>query len=64
MKIKELIEYLNTLDKDARIFLQYDSFMWYDLEPEWIEHINEDDAGYIEAKELGVSVNDYKIELS
>ena len=64
MKIKELIEYLNTLDKDARIFLQYDSFMWYNLEPECIEHIDEKDTGYREAKGLGVSVNDYKIEMS
>lgn len=64
MKIKELIEYLNTLDKEARIFLQYDSFMWYDLEPEWIEHVDDDDMGFREAKELGVSVKDYKIEMS
>jgi hypothetical protein len=64
MKIKELIEYLNTLDKEARIFLQYDSYMWYDLEPECIEHVDDDDIRFREAKELGVSVKDYKIEMS
>lgn len=63
MKIKDLIKYLETLDKEARVFLQYDSFMWYDLKPEDIEYINEHDTGYREAKELGVSVNDYKIEM-
>lgn len=64
MKIKELIEYLKTLDQEARIFLQYDSFMWYDLEPDRIEHVDRDDAKYREARELGATIKDFKIELS
>ena len=64
MKIKELIEYLKTLDQEARIFLQYDSFMWHDLEPDCIEHVDRDDAKYREARELGATIKDFKIELS
>lgn len=64
MKIKDLIKYLETLDKEARVFLQYNSFMWYDLKPEDIERPDADDLKYFkEAKELGVKETDYKIEM-
>lgn len=63
MTVRETIEYLKTLDQDARIFLQYDSFMWYELDPSFIETIDQDDIDYSEARSLGVKTTDYKIEL-
>lgn len=64
MKIKELIEFLKTLDQDARVFLQYDSYDWYELQQSNFEHPNNDDLEYYrEAEELGVKKTDYKIEM-
>jgi len=63
MTVRETIEYLKTLDQDARIFLQYDSFMWYELSPSFIETIDEDDIDCYDARSLGVKTTDYKIEL-
>ena len=63
MTVRETIEYLKTLDQESRIFLQYDSFMWYELSPSFIENIDEDDIDYSEAIRLGVKTTDYKIEL-
>lgn len=63
MKIKELIEHLKKLDQESNLFLQYDSFMWYNFKPEYIERPNARDLNYKEAKELGVKETDYKIEM-
>lgn len=63
MTVRETIEYLKTLDQESRIFLQYDSFMWYELSPSFIETIDEDDIDFSEARSLGVKTTDYKIEL-
>lgn len=63
MTVRETIEYLKTIDQESRIFLQYDSFMWYEFDPSFIETIDEDDIDYNEARSLGVKITDYKIEL-
>jgi len=61
MTVRETIEYLKTLDQESRIYLQYDSFMWYELSPSFIETIECDDILYFEARSLGVKTTDYKI---
>lgn len=63
MTVRETIEYLKTLDQESRIFLQYDSFMWYELSPSFIETIDDDDIDCYDARSLGVKTTDYKIEL-
>lgn len=63
MTVRETIEYLKTLDQESRIYMQYDSYMWYEISPSFIETINKHDVDYFEARSLGVKTTDYKIEL-
>ena len=63
MTVRETIEYLKTLDQGSKMFLQYDTFMWYELDPSFIETIDEDDLSCSEARSLRVKTTDYKIEL-
>ena len=60
MTIRELIEHLKTLDQNRNIYLQYDTFLWYEMYPEYIEKVGES----VEYSDLnGVSPDDYKIEM-
>lgn len=60
MTIRELIEHLKTLDQDRNIYLQYDTFYWHEMYPEYVEKV----GNSVDVCDLnGVSPEDYKIEI-
>lgn len=62
MKVRELIEHLQTLDPERNVWVIYDTYMAY--EPDFSEIITEVDAMYFSRKyTVPPQKGDYKMEV-
>lgn len=61
MKIRELIKHLETLDQDRTIYICYDHYCWWPMQPEDIEKVGDCLDG-CNIKEI--HPDDYKISVS
>lgn len=59
MKVRELIEHLQTLDPERNVWVVYDTFMFY--QPDFSDVADRDDAQF--GRKVGVQEGDYKMEV-